>query len=122
MAQLYITSNGTVIYPLLPIEREDVLVAEDRRHRSGQLRRAYIATKKRLRYSLTDATEAERTAWLTAHPWNTSYSHTDERGDTRTVVTLARVDALSRTTPLVEGGLSTTGDAFYDLSVEVEEV
>ena len=117
-----ITSNSQVIYPLLPIEREDVLFVEDRRQLNSTLRRVYRGTKKRLRYSLTDATEAERTTWITAHPLNTSYSHTDEQGTTRTVVTIARVDSLSRTVPAVEGGTNTTGPGFYDLSVEVEEV
>lgn len=117
-----ITSNSQVIYPELPIERQDILIVDDRRQLNGTLRRAYRGVKKRMSYILTGATETERATWITAHPLNASYSHTDEQGTTRTVVTVARTDSLSRTQPAVEGGTNTTGPGFYDLSVEVEEV
>lgn len=122
MATLYMASNGVTIYPALPIEREDVLIVEDKRHKGGQLRRAYTATKKRLRYGLPDATEAERADWIAAHPLNVSFAHGDELGVARTMITISRSDTLVRTEPAVNGSLSTTGPAFYDLAVELEEV
>ena len=122
MANLRLIANGVSLYPAFPIEREVVPVSEERRFRSGQMRRALIATKMRFRYTLPGATEAERTSWLSAHPWNTSYAFTDEQGVARTVVTMAFADPLSSTEPLVPGGLATTGAAYYDLAVEVEEV
>jgi len=117
MATLVIVSNGTSLYPELPIAREDIIVADDQRMLNGQLRRAYRAVKKRIAYGQRDSTEAERTTWLAAHPLNVSYTHTDELGVTRTVITTRRIDTLSRTAPASAGT-----PAFYDLEIEVEEV
>lgn len=117
MATLVIVSNGTNLSPELPITRQDILVGEDTRMLNGQLRRAYRATKKRLAYGRRHVTESERTGWLAAHPLNTSYTHVDELGVTRTVVTVARSDDLIRTQPLAAGT-----PAYYDIQVEVEEV
>lgn len=120
MATLSIVSNGTALDPKLPIDRSDVPVADDRRMVNAQLRRAFRAKKKRLAYGREGLTEAERAQWEAAHPWNTSYSHTDELGVTRTVMTMAFEDPLSESLPTVDGG--TTGATFYDVRVEVEEV
>lgn len=123
MATLVITSNGYTLdgdlSPELPVEREDVLIADDQRMSNGQLRRAMKGTdaKKRLKYGRRNLTEAQRATWFAAHPWGTSYSHTDELGITRTVMTMARRDPLSRTKPSAPGT-----PAYYDVSVEVEEV
>jgi hypothetical protein len=117
VATLSIVSNGYPLDPELPVAREDVLVGEDKRHRSGQLRRAHLAVKKRISYGCRHLSESARAQWIAAHPWAGSYSHTDELGVTRTVVTTARSDTLIRTEP----GTSGT-PAYYDVQVTVEEV
>lgn len=119
MATLTIIANGVTLdpQPEFPIEREDLPIGESKRHRSGQLRQALIATKKRLRYGATDLTEAQRALWLSAHPWGASYSHVDELGVTRTVITVSRRDPVSASEPTSVGT-----PAFYDVEVEVEEV
>jgi len=111
------TSNGTAIDPALPVVREDILVADDQRMLNGQLRRVYRAVKKRLAYGRRHLTEAQRTSWLAAHPLTVSYTHVDELGTSRTVVTTKRSDTLIRTQPGVAGT-----PAFYDIQIEVEEV
>lgn len=120
MATLSIVSNGTALDPKLPIDRRDVPIKSGRRMVNGQLREAHRATKKRLAYGREGLTEAERATWAAAHPWGTSYSHTDELGVTRTVVTMAFDDPLTESNPTVDGG--TAGATYYDVSVEVEEV
>lgn len=120
MATLSIVSNGYALNPLLPIERKDILIADTRRMLNGQLRRACRAVKKRLRYGDAHLSEAERGTWAAAHPWGWSYSHTDELGVTRTVVTTQFVDTLEESAPIVDGG--TSGATFYRVEVEVEEV
>ena len=122
MATLSLVSNGYALAPALPINRSDVLIADEQRMTNGQLRRALKGTgaKKRLSYGRPGLSEAERAIWVLAHPWTTSYSHTDELGVTRTVVTMAFEDTLSESKPSVEGG--STGATYYDVTVEVEEV
>ena len=115
MATLAIVSNGSTIYPELPIDRARVIVAEDRRMVNGQLRRAYRAEKLRISYRRGGLTEAERTTWVSAHPLSTSYTHTDELGVTRTVVTTRRDEILEET-------IVASNASFYRIEVEVEEV
>ena len=115
MATLVITSNGTAIYPELPIDRQQVIIEETNRMLNGQLRRAYRAAKMRMRYSIGGLSEAERTTWVNAHPLNTSYTHTDEFGVTRTVVTTRRDEILEET-------IVASNASFYRIEVEVEEV
>jgi hypothetical protein len=119
MATLSIVSNGVTLNPQpeLPVDREDLAIEESKRMRNGQLRVAHVAVKKRLRYGVRNLTEAQRTSWLSAHPLNTTFSHTDELGVTRTVKCVSRRDPLTRTQPSVGGT-----PAFYALEVELEEV
>lgn len=115
MATLAIVSNGTTIYPELPIDRPVIVIADDQRMLNGQLRRAYRTVKQRLAYQRGGLSEAERTTWITAHPLNASFSHTDELGTTRTVVTVRRDEILEET-------IVASNAAFYLVQVEVEEV
>ena len=115
MATLAIVSNGTTIYPELPIDRTPVLVAEDRRMVNGQLRRSYRAEKMRLSYRRGGLSEAERTTWVSAHPFSTSFTHVDELGVSRTVVTVRRDEVLEET-------IVASNASFYVVQVEVEEV
>jgi hypothetical protein len=118
----WIVANGTSIYPELPVEREPMLIEDSRRQLNGTLRTAHRAEKVRMRYQLSDATEAEVTAWLAAHPRNASFSVTDERNVTRTMKVTRFPYPLTRTAPDTEGGAATNGDGFYFLEVEMEEV
>lgn len=118
----YLTLNSQVIYPELPVGRELLLIAEDRRMANGQLRRAYRGVRIRYTMTLRDASEAERTAWLAAAAMSASIGFTDEQAATRTVMVMSVREDLSRTAPAVEGGASTTGPGYYDLEVVVEEV
>ena len=122
MANAFVTLNGAVLYPELPIGREFVTIHDDRRMRNGQLRRARFAEAYRFTLRLSDATEAERAAWLAAAPMSASLTFTDELGAARSVLVVAWRDDLVRTEPAVEGGLSTTGPAYYDLEVVLEGV
>jgi len=115
VATLAIVSNGSTIYPELPIDRARVIVAEDRRMVNGQLRRAYRAEKLRISYRRGGLTEAERTTWVSAHPLSTSYTHTDELGTSRTVVTIRCDEVLEET-------IVASNASFYLVEVEVEEV
>lgn len=122
MVNCYLTLNAQVFYPELPIGRETLLIAEDRRMLNGQLRRAYRAGKRRLTFTLRDATEAERSAWLTAATYAASVTFVDEGGGSYAVMVTEVRDDLTRTVPAVEGGAATTGPGYYDLTVVVEEV
>ncbi len=118
-----IVSNGISLYPVLPVERSVIQVEDSRRQKlSTTLRVAYYGAKAYMAYGLPGATEDELTEWINAHPADTSFAHTDERGVTRTMRRTSFAFPLSRTEPDVEGGLSTSGAGFYDISVEVEEV
>lgn len=118
----FLTLNGTSFYPELPIGRRKLLVREQKRMKSGQLRTAQYAEKYAFSLRLTDATEAERSAWLAAAATSASISFTDELAVVRTVVVQDVVDDLTRTEPAAPGGLATTGPGYYDLSIELEEV
>lgn len=122
MANCFIVLNGTTIYPELPVGRSRIFVREQRRMVNGQMRTAHRARKMSFTLTLRDATEAERTAWLAAADETQSLTFADELGVSRTVVVQEVTEDLTRTAPTVEGGLSTTGPAFYDLTVVVEEV
>jgi hypothetical protein len=122
MAALKIIANGQTIYPALPIEHDTILIEDSRRQLNGTLRTAHRAEKARLRYGLPGATEAELTTWIAAHPRDFSFSVTDERSITQTFKVIAFTFPLVRTEPLVEGGLDTTGAAYYDISIELEGV
>lgn len=122
MATLKYVSNGQTIFPELPIDREDLPIEDGRRGINGQLRTVHRATKKRLAYGRGNLSEAERATWITAHPLNTSFSHTDELGVTRTMKCLRRSDPFTRSKPAVNGGTNTTGPATYRVDVELEEV
>lgn len=115
MATLAIVSNGSTIYPELPIDRTPILVTEDRRMVNGQLRRAYRAEKMRLSYQRGGLSEAERSTWVSAHPFSSSYTHVDELGVSRTVVTVRRDEVLEET-------IVASNASFYLVEVEVEEV
>lgn len=117
-----VTLNGTDLYPELPIGRAPVLIRDQQRMLNGQLRTAHRASKYTFTLSLSDATEAERAAWLAAASVTASVTYIDELNVSRTVVVQDVSDPLSRTVPLVDGSLSTTGDGFYDLSIQLEEV
>lgn len=118
----YVTLNSTVFYPSLPVARRQLIIAERRRMLNGQLRTAYRATKYEFTLTLPDASEAERTAWIAAAVVNASVTYVDELGVSRTVVVTDVTEPLVRTVPSVEGGTSTTGPGYYDLSVVIEEV
>ncbi|NJO81669.1 MAG: hypothetical protein HC828_02120 [Blastochloris sp.] len=122
MANCRIISNSITIYPALPIDREDIPIEEGRRMVNGQLRVEHIGVKKRIAYRHGNLSEADRTSWINAHPWNTSFIHTDELGTTRTMKVVSRRDPLIRTVPAVNGGTNTTGPATYTVEVELEEV
>jgi len=120
----WVVLNGSSLYPALPIGREPVLVAEDKRMLNGQLRRAYRAVKYRVTLTRAGADETMRTTWMTAAlaGMAASVTYQDELGVSRTVVVTKAVDDLATTAPAVDGGASTTGPATYDLSIELEEV
>jgi hypothetical protein len=120
----YITLSGTTIYPALPVGRENIIIADDRRMLNGQLRRAYRARKYRFTLTLPQATEAEYVAWIVAARAGAaaSVTYVDELSNAYTVVVMDIQEDLVRTEPAVEGGASTTGPGFYDLTVVVEEV
>lgn len=122
MVNCFLTLNGQVIYPELPVGREYIIVAEDRRMGNGQLRRAFRAAKYRFTFTLRDATEAERTTWLTAASMGVGLTYVDEHAVSRTVLVTSVRDDLVRTAPAVEGGTSTTGPGYYDLEIVAEEV
>ena len=118
----YLVLNGQTLYPELPVGREQVIIAEDRRMLGGALRRAWRATKYRFTLTIRGVDEATRTTWMSAAPASTSVSYTDERNITLTAVVVSVRDDLTRTEPAVEGGASTTGPGYYDLEVVIEEV
>ena len=120
----YLTLNAASIYPELPITRERIVVAEDRRMLNGNLRRAYRAIKRRFVMTIRDVDETTRAAWVSAAGAGLSagITFTDEGGITYTVVLAALTDTLARTEPAVEGGAATTGPGYYDLEVTLEEV
>jgi hypothetical protein len=122
MATLRYVCNGQVIFPELPIEREDLIIENARRMVNAQLRVAHVATKKRLRFFRGDLSESEAATWLLALPIGQSISVTDEQLVTRTMRVRSRTDPLDRTTPLVEGSTNTTGGAFYTITAELEEI
>lgn len=99
MGQSVIVSNGQNITPLAyTISHTPILIGSDRRMLGGNLRRVYRAVKESIRYEHDDLTEAEKATWETAHPLNVSFSHTDELGVTRTMVTIERVFNVNRMT------------------------
>jgi hypothetical protein len=110
-----ITSNGQTITPLATsITHDTVMIGSDRRMLGGNLRRVYRAAKEIITYTHDDLTEAQKGTWETAHPLNTSYTHVDELGVSRTVVTMERSFSVNRM----------TGNSAYRYSarVRVEEV
>jgi hypothetical protein len=122
MVRCYIVIGAATIYPELPVGREVVAITEDRRMRNGQMRRAYFGAKYRYTFTLTDATETERSTWLAAASLSSSVTLVDEQNVTRTVLVMSVRDDLTRTVPASEGGAATTGPGYYDLEVVVEEV
>lgn len=118
----YLTLNSQLFYPELPVGRRRLLVRDQRRMLNGQLRTAHRAAKYEFTLTLRDATEAERSAWLTAASLTASVTFIDEQGVSRTVVVQEVTDDLVRTAPTVEGGASTTGPGYYDLTLTLEEV
>lgn len=122
MAALKITSNGQVIYPAFTVDRDPQRIGTEKRMLSASWRGTYRAEKVRLRYGHDNLNETELATWRTAHPFNTTYSHTDELSVTRTVRTVRRSEQLNRSVPLVEAGLDTTGATYYTIEVELEEV
>jgi hypothetical protein len=122
MVNCYLTLRGTVAYPELPYGRKPIPIRDQRRQLNGTLRTAHRAVKYEFTLTLRDATEAERSAWLTAAAFTSSATFTDELGVSRTVVVQSIDEPLARTEPAVEGGTSTTGPGYYDLTVVVEEV
>lgn len=120
----FLQIGALTFYPELPVGREPILIAEDRRMLGGNLRRAYRGTRYRFTFALRDADEATRSAWVTAATgaYANSATYTDELGVARTVVVMSVREDLSRTAPAVEGGASTTGPGYYDLEVVAEEI
>jgi hypothetical protein len=115
MGQSVIVSNGQNITPLAPsITHDTVMIGSDRRMLGGNMRRVYRAVKEVISYTHDDLSEAEKGTWETAHPFNTSYTHVDELGVSRTVITTQRSFAVNRM----------TGNSSYRYSAQitVEEV
>ncbi len=97
MGQSAIVSNGYSITPLATtISHTPILIGSDRRMLGGNLRRVYRAVKESIRYEHDNLTEAEKGTWETAHPLNTSFTHVDELGVSRTMVTQERVFNVNR--------------------------
>lgn len=122
MANCYVTLNGQTLYPALPITRTPLRIADSKRMLNGQLREARRAEKYEFELTLSDASEAERTVWLAAAGATGSCAYTDETGTARTVIARLSQDDLATTAPDVDGGLSATGPATYDLAISVVEV
>lgn len=118
----YVTLGATSFYPELPVGRKPVPIRDQRRQLNGTMRTAHRAVKYTFTLVLRDATEAERTAWLAAATWTASATFTDETGTARTVVVQEVTEDLVRTTPAVQGGASTTGPGYYDLTIVLEQV
>ena len=117
-----VTLGGVALYPELPIGRAPLLIREQQRMLSGQLRTVHRAAKYTYTLVLTRATEAERAAWLGAAILTASTTYVDELSVSRTVVVQEVRDDLSATEPVTPGGLNTSGAGYYDLSLTIEEV
>jgi hypothetical protein len=117
--------NDVALYPLLPIDYEDIpIVLADRRMASGQRRRALApnASKLRVTVRLGELTEAERTAIRAAALFTTTLEMMDEHNVVRVMTLEARRFSLVRTTPDTPGSPTATGPAYYDCELELEEV
>jgi hypothetical protein len=122
MSVLKYVSNGETIYPELPIAKPLLVIEEGRRMLNGQGRWALRAQKATLAYGRGNLSEAELTTWIAAHPGHISFNHTDEVPVTRVMKRTNLTITLERTEPVEEGGLDTTGLAYYRVDVELEEV
>lgn len=88
MGVAQITSNGIAIQPLVDsIDHERVLIGSDQYTHAGVLRRVFQRVVEVIRYEHDNLTEDQLTQWLNAHPFNIAYTHIDELGVSRTVVT-----------------------------------
>jgi hypothetical protein len=124
MATLRIAASGAALHPEFPIERERFPVEVSKRMVNGQLRVAHVAEKVRMRYGAGGLTEAQRATWAAAHPAGSSFVVVDELNVSRTVVRVSYVEQIERSAPDAgqEGLTSATGDTFYRIDVEVEQV
>jgi len=115
MGRANIISNGITIKPLVEsIQHRNEPIVDDVRLYNGTLQRVFRAVKHVISYEHDALTEAELLNWINAHPFNTSYSHTDELDVTRIVVTR------SFEYQAVEQPTLTTRT--YSVQVEVEEI
>ena len=78
------------------------------------MRRVYRAVKEIITYEHDDLSEADKGTWETAHPFNTSYTHVDELGVSRTVITTARTFNVNR--------MTSNSTYRYSAQITVEEV
>lgn len=115
MGQSAVVSNGQNIYPLATsIAHNTVMIGSDRRMLGGNMRRVYRAVKEVITYTHDDLSEADKGTWETAHPLNVSYTHVDELGVSRTVLTMERSFNVNR---------MTSNSAYrYSAQIRVEEV
>ncbi len=130
MATLRIILNGIPLHPLLPIEREVVPIASDKRSEvNGVLRRAWRRTIQRITLRAEGLSEAQLEAWEQASLTSQSLSYTDELNLTRQVIVTGRRVTLSSTTPPSgytgpddPAATALTGPAEYDIELTLEEL
>jgi hypothetical protein len=114
--------NGQTLYPELPVPMTLTPVGQTIALLNGGERFYYRKAIREWTLTLRDATEAERTTWLTAAAVSASVSFTDEHSTAYTCRVVDVAVDLTRTTPAVEGHANTTGPGFYDLSVTVRQI
>lgn len=117
----YLEIGSLTVYPELPVRRDRVIVARDEVMLNGQLRRAYRAARWRFTLTLGDMDEATYGAWVTAATPGAAVTYTDETGVAWNCLVTDVTSALTRTAPAVEGGLSTTGPGYYEITVVIEQ-
>lgn len=122
MSNCYITIGATKYYPLLPVEYSSLLIREQQRMLNGQLRTAHRAEKLIAPLQFGELAEAERTSLLAVATPGAAVTFIDEHGTSRSMVVQSIDKPLVRTVPAVEGGLTTTGPGYYDITITLEEV
>lgn len=123
MANTYVTIAGTTWHPEWPHDRERFWVGTQKRMASGQLRRAVDATKWRVpTYVSEELSAAQLAALRAAIGYGSSFTLTDELGTSRTVVLNSWSERVVRVEPTVEGAATGTGDVYYVVTIELEEV
>lgn len=123
MANTYIMLNGIVFHPELPMAFSDSYVGVEKRMASGQLRRAYVATKRKHGpYRSEEMTEAQLAAAEAAITYASSFTYRPEDGVPRTAVLQSWNVELVRSTPDVQEANTGTGETYYVVTVELEDV